>query len=96
MLSVFAVSIPLESLTFPLARAIYATRNTILPVIASVAGFLVTIGTTRPLVDALGITGIPLGFVAGSAVKLALLGVFLVPRLGWVGRIRPLAEDAEA
>ena len=39
VLTVFAIAIPLESLTHLLSRALYATHNTLLPTLASVAGF---------------------------------------------------------
>src|SRR3954454_21078144 len=49
LLSAFALAVPLESLTYPLARAVYATRNTLLPVLASIAGLVVTIVATQLL-----------------------------------------------
>jgi putative peptidoglycan lipid II flippase len=91
LLTVFALSVPLESLTYPLARAIYATRNTVLPVGASIAGFAVTIVATLALEPSIGLTAVPLGFTIGIATKLALLAVSLPFR---VRRFRDLsAED---
>ena len=81
LLSVFALSVPLESLTYPLARAIYATRNTILPVASSVVGFVVTVVATLALQPAVGLTAVPLGFTIGIGTKLALLAVSLPFRL---------------
>jgi putative peptidoglycan lipid II flippase len=81
LLSAFALSVPLESLTYPLSRAIYATRNTVLPVAASVVGFVVTVVTTLALEPLLGLTAIPLGFTIGIGVKLALLALSLPLRL---------------
>jgi putative peptidoglycan lipid II flippase len=91
LLSVFALSVPLESLTYPLARAIYATRNTILPVTASIVGFVVTVAATLALQPVIGLTAVPLGFTIGIGVKLALLAVAVPFR---VRRLRELgAED---
>ena len=41
LLAAFAISIPLESLTHLLARAFYATHNTLIPVLASLAALAV-------------------------------------------------------
>jgi putative peptidoglycan lipid II flippase len=90
LLAVFAFSVPIESLTYPMARAIYATRNTILPVTASLAGLAVTILSTSLLSPSLGLPAVPVGFTLGSATKLALLAAFLPFR---VRRIPRLAED---
>jgi putative peptidoglycan lipid II flippase len=81
LLSVFALSVPLESLTYPLARAIYATRNTILPVAASIAGFVVTVVATVTLEPQIGLTAVPVGFTIGIGTKLALLTASLPFRL---------------
>jgi putative peptidoglycan lipid II flippase len=81
LLSVFALSVPIESLTYPLARAIYATRNTVLPVSASLAGLGVTILATLILRPALGLTAIPLAFALGSATKLTVLAIALPFRI---------------
>jgi putative peptidoglycan lipid II flippase len=81
LLSVFALSVPIESLTYPLARAIYATRNTVLPVSASLAGLGVTILATLIFRPALGLTAIPLAFALGSATKLSVLAIALPFRI---------------
>lgn len=81
LLSAFALAVPLESLTYPLARAIYATRNTLLPVLASVAGLVVTIAATGLLSPQVGLVAIPLGFAIGSATKVMLLVAALPLRL---------------
>ena len=51
-LSAFALSIPFESLFYLFSRAIYATRNTLLAVLANLGGFAVTLslafGASRP------------------------------------------------
>lgn len=90
LLSVFALSVPIESLTYPLARAIYATRNTILPVSASLAGLAVTILTTTLLSSSLGLTAVPVGFTLGSTTKLLVLAAVLPSR---IRRIPVLATE---
>ena len=39
VLTAYALSIPFDSLSYPLSRALYATHNTLLQVVASLAGF---------------------------------------------------------
>ncbi len=82
MLGVFAVSVPLESLTNPLARALYATRNTLLAVGAGLVGFGVTVAVAASLVGPLGLLAIPSAYVVGMAIRLVLLAIALVVRLG--------------
>jgi putative peptidoglycan lipid II flippase len=81
VLAAFAVSIPFESLTHLLSRAIYATRHTLLQVLASLAGLGITIIATTSLLPAQGIVAIPLGFAIGQAAKAGLLGLALAYRL---------------
>ena len=85
-LAAFALSVPFESLSHLLSRAIYATRHTILQVLASLAGLGITVGATLLLVDGAGIIAIPLGFTIGQAGKTALLALALAVRLQTVGR----------
>lgn len=81
VLSVFAIAVPFESLGHLLSRAIYATRHTVLQVVASLIGFAVTIVATLLLVDRLGVLAIPLAFGLGSAVRAVLLVAVLVGRI---------------
>jgi len=81
LVSVFALSVPLEATTHLLARAVYSTRNTILPVAASLLGLAVTVVTVETLSDSQGLTALPLGFAAGMAAKVLALGIALVVRL---------------
>jgi len=85
VLGAFTLSIPLEALTHLLARAVYATRNTLLPVIASLVGLVVTLVTVEMLKDSQGLVALPLAFAAGQGVKAALLGAILVLRIGGMG-----------
>jgi putative peptidoglycan lipid II flippase len=80
-LAAFALSVPFESISHLLSRAIYATRHTILQVLASLAGLGITVGATLLLVDGAGIVAIPLGFTIGQAGKTALLALALAIRL---------------
>jgi putative peptidoglycan lipid II flippase len=86
ILAVFAIAVPLESLTHLLSRALYATRNTILPTLASVAGFVAIVLAADRLAPAIGLAAIPAGFAVGMAVKVAILSVALAPRMAIIGR----------
>jgi putative peptidoglycan lipid II flippase len=86
VLSIFAIAVPLESLTLLLSRAIYATRHTLMQVAATLLAFATTIGVTVLLAPRLEILAIPVGFTAGMAVKALLLALVLAWRLQ---RFRP-------
>jgi putative peptidoglycan lipid II flippase len=90
LLAAFAISIPLESLTQLLARAFYATHNTLIPVSASIAGLVVIVLTGEWLAPSLGITAIPIAFTAGSLTKVVLLGLLVRSRIGRIG-LSPLS-----
>ena len=89
LVAVFAVSIPLESLVELLARAIYATRNTVIPTLASVAGFIALFITAQGLAPAAGLLAIPAAYGVGMAVKLGILAFALAPRMDRIGRPSP-------
>lgn len=88
LLVAFAISVPLESLAHVLARSVYATRHTLLPVVASVVGLAVIVITLEALRGPLGLVAVPLAFAAGLAVRVAIL----VMALAW--RVRVLPETA--
>ena len=92
VLAAFAVAVPFDALSHLTSRGLYATHNTVLAVLASIAGFAVTIGATLALVGPLGILAIPLGFAAGTAVKVVLQGIALV----WRIRHAPAPPSPEA
>lgn len=95
ILGAFAISIPLDSLTYPLSRALYATHNTILQVVASIASFATIVVVALVLGPSVGIYSIPLGYAAGTALKVVLLSVFLVARmrrLAWLPRASAVSE----
>jgi len=81
ILAAFAIAIPFDALGHLVARGLYATHNTVLPVLASVVGFVVTVGTTLALVPTLGVVAIPLGFAAGTAVRVVLQAIALAWRI---------------
>jgi len=81
ILSAFTISIPLESVTHLLSRAIYATHHTLLQVFSSLAGFGATVVATLLLLPSTGIVAIPLGFAIGQGVKVLLLAISLAVRL---------------
>jgi len=88
LLGAFALSVPLEAVSQLLARAVYSTHNTILPVTASIAGVIVTVAVVELLADAQGLVALPLGFAAGLATRVVLLLVALLLRLRSVGYLR--------
>ena len=92
LLGAFALSVPLEAVTHLLSRALYSTSNTILPVMASVAGLVVTVLTVNLLLDEHGIVALPLGFVAGLAAKVMVSAVALAFRLRTVGTAPGIPE----
>jgi putative peptidoglycan lipid II flippase len=89
-LSVFALAVPFESLGHLVSRAIYATHHTIGQVVATLAGFAVTIAGTQLLLDELGALAIPAGWAMGVAVRFVLLVLVFLARL----RRMPATPDA--
>lgn len=81
LLAMFAISVPLESLNQLLARAVYSTHDTILPVLASLAGLGATVASVSLLSDAEGIVALPLGFAIGQGTRMLLLLGALALRL---------------
>jgi putative peptidoglycan lipid II flippase len=88
ILAVFAISIPLESLTHLLSRGLYATRNTLLPTLASVSGFVATVLGAQALAPRIGLAAIPAAFALGMGLKVVILGVSLAPRMARIGQAR--------
>jgi putative peptidoglycan lipid II flippase len=81
VLALFAISIPFDSLAYPLSRALYASHNTALQVAASIVGFVTIVAVASLASGPLGIGAIPAGYLAGTALKALLLGVFVRHRL---------------
>lgn len=80
-LGVFAFAVPSEALAQLFSRAYYATKNTTLPVLFSVIGFVLALGIAWYLVPSLGLVALPFGFVAGSLIKVIFLALFLPNRI---------------
>ena len=95
VLAVFTASIPLESLTNLMARAMYATHNTVLPTIAAVAGFVATVVSAQALSHTLGLAVIPAAYSVGMATRIVLLTIALIPRMARIGRVAPKAATPE-
>ncbi|MGZ8437198.1 MAG: murein biosynthesis integral membrane protein MurJ [Candidatus Limnocylindrales bacterium] len=85
LLAAFAISIPLESLTHLLARAFYATHNTVIPVVASVAALAVIVVSGEALGPRIGVTAIPIAFTAGSLTKVSILALLIRTRVRRIG-----------
>jgi len=81
VLAAFTVAIPFESVTHLLSRAIFATRHTLLQVLASLASLVVNVVATLILLPSTDVLAIPLGFAIGQAAKVGLLAVALGVRL---------------
>lgn len=81
VLGVFCLAIPTESVSHLLARAFYATQHTVIPVVLSVVSLLVASGVGYMLLPRLGIVALPLGFFAGSFLKVVGLYVLFLRRL---------------
>jgi putative peptidoglycan lipid II flippase len=93
MLVVLCLAIPFESLSHLLSRAIFATRNTILQVLASLGGFGAVVVAANVLTPAIGIAGVSLAFAIGMATKVGLLAVALLVR---IRSITPKADVRDA
>ena len=94
LLAAFAISVPLDSLTYPLSRGLYATHNTLLQVIASICGFVTIVVAAQALAPAIGILSIPVAYAIGTGVKVVLLAVFLYRRLRSFRQAAAGAPDA--
>ena len=94
VLSAFALSVPFESVSQLLSRAIFATRHTLFQALASIAGLFVAMGATLLLVAELDLLALPIGFAIGQATKALLLTLVLGWRLrAWPAR-SPLAASS--
>lgn len=88
LLLAFTISIPIDSLSYPLSRALYATHNTIWQVAASICGLVVVVIAAQALIPVIGVAGIAIGYAIGGLVKIAVLAVAVARRVGVSG---PLA-----
>ncbi len=85
LLAAFAVSIPIDSLSYPLSRGLYATHNTLYQVAGSVVGLIVLVVASQLLAPSLGVFTIPVSYAAGGLAKLVVLVIALVPRTRRIG-----------
>lgn len=81
VLSVFALSIPVESVAHLLARSFYALKNTVIPVLMSVSNLLVSVTFAAYHAPVMGITAIPYGFLLGGTIQIVLLSIILYRKL---------------
>jgi putative peptidoglycan lipid II flippase len=95
LLVAFAISIPIDSLSYPLSRAMYATHNTVYQVLASVVGLGTLVILAELLVPSLGVFAIPIAYAVGGVAKLAVLACFLLPRVTRIGRVGPASAATE-
>jgi len=79
VLGVFTLAMPTESLVHLLARAFYATKNTLIPVILSLIGLAIAIVGAVYLTPRFGIVALPFSFFLASLAELILL-LLLLPR----------------
>ena len=80
LLVAFAVSIPIDSLSYPLSRALYATHNTVWQVAASVTGLATLVAVAQLTVPAMGGAGIAASYALGGSVKLVVLTIAVARR----------------
>ena len=73
----------------PARRALYATKNTFLPALASITGFVAIVVAAGTLAPRLGLAGVPAAFAIGMGVKVAMLAAGLVPRMAGIGSHGP-------
>lgn len=86
ILVIFALAVPLEALTHLLARGLYATHNTVLPTLASLAGFAATVLVAQSLIARIGLVAIPISYAIGMAIKVLALTAALSSRVRQIGR----------
>jgi putative peptidoglycan lipid II flippase len=77
----FALAVPFDALQYPLARAIYATRNTSLQVLASLGGLVVGVVAASLLAGPLQILAIPVAYTLATGTKVVLMAIAVVIRL---------------
>lgn len=78
-LSIYALSIPFESLNHLLQRGCYALKDTFLPAVFMSVNALLAIAIAWVLLPMIGVLSLPVGFTVGSAVQVVGLSL-LLPR----------------
>jgi len=79
-LSIYAISIPFESINHLQLRAFYALKETLTPAMVGVIGGVVTILTATAFAGRYELYALPIGYSAGEVVKTVLLGLLLPGR----------------
>ncbi len=75
VLTVYCLSIPLESMMQIYHRAFYSLRNSFIPSILHGANIILTIYLAKTLTSVIDIFAIPIGFAVGLAVHITLLSI---------------------
>jgi putative peptidoglycan lipid II flippase len=89
----FLLGLASESLIVILARAFYAGRDTLTPVVAAVIAVIVNVTIGVATVGTLGLPGLALGLAVGSWIETGILVVILWRRVPGFG-VRSLADAA--
>ena len=87
MLGVFTLAMPTESLRHLLARAFYATKNTLVPVVLNIIGLVIAIGGGYLLAPKFDILSIPIAFSVASLIELIFLIILLPRRLKKINEV---------
>ena len=80
-LSLYAISIPFESLNHLLLRASYATKHTLVPAVISVLNWAFAITIAFVFAPQYGVYALAGGFVVGQAIQMVALWAFLRVRV---------------
>ncbi len=81
-LSVFALSVPLESTQHILARSFYARHDMITPVIVTLCATAVNVSVSWVAIQYIHVAGLALGFVTYSTTQVVLLSFLLRRKTG--------------
>ncbi|MBI3618947.1 hypothetical protein HY213_02840 [Candidatus Peregrinibacteria bacterium] len=92
-LSIYAISIPFESISHIQYRAFYALKETILPAFMGVLGGAVAILVGWFFLGVYGIYALALGYTAGEIVQTVFLGMVLPSRMRKRLRSIPVSYD---
>ncbi|MDO8557711.1 MAG: murein biosynthesis integral membrane protein MurJ [bacterium] len=79
LLGAFTLSIPFEAVSHLQARAFYAAKNTLLPVLAGAFNLIISVFCAWMLIGTFGLLALPLGYAIGTLAKVIVLGI-LLPR----------------
>jgi peptidoglycan biosynthesis protein MviN/MurJ (putative lipid II flippase) len=93
MLTIYAISIPFESITHIQYRVLYAMKDTVLPAVMGVLGGGVAIAVGWLFLDQLGIYALALGYTAGEIVQATGLAFILPRKTRKMMSMNPLEPD---